>query len=409
MPLERRISFVSTLTVPWGGSEELWSRTALDLAAQGFQVSASVAASSPLHRRVVELMERGVEVWLRPHPYPLWKQARRRLITPHKDPVTLEVQRLVAARPPRLVVLSDGGDLPPVDLLEMCVAKRLAFVTISHAVFVNRWRDDDLAARFRRVMAGALRCYFVSHANRRLTETLIGGEFSNAEVVRNPVNVDFDASPRWPHLARDGELRLACVGRLYPPAKGQDILFEALTRPVWAARRWRLHLYGEGPMRNGLERLAQRLGLAERVVFAGHRAVEEIWASNHVLVMPSRYEGLPMAMVEAMLCGRPVVATDVAGHSEIVEDGVTGFLADAPTANSMANALERFWARRAEAEEIGIAAAKRIRQLVPADPVRIFSDKIKEIATTQRCANTISYEHGSVDELHERREVKGCQ
>lgn len=382
-PLRDRISFVSTLPGQWGGSEELWSRTALDLAAQGFQVSASVVGWSPLHPCVVELMKRGVEVWLRPHPYPLWKQARRKLISPHKTPITLEVQRLVSARPPRLVVLSDGAEFPLVDLLEMCVAKRLPFVTISHASSVDRWYDDDLAARFRRVTADAVRCYFVSHANRRLTETMIGGELSNAEVVRNPVNVDFHASPRWPDLARDGELRFACVGRLYPPAKGQDILFEALAGPVWAARHWRLHLYGDGPMRNGLERLAQRLGLAERVVFAGHRAVDEIWASNHVLVMPSRYEGLPLAMVEAMLCGRPVVATDVAGHSEIVEDGVTGFLADAPTASSMANALERFWARRAEAEEIGIAAVKRIRQLVPPDPVRIFSDKIKEIATAQ--------------------------
>ncbi len=68
-------------------------------------------------------------------------------------------------------------------------------------------------------------------------------------------------------------------------------------------------------------------------------------------------------MVEAMLCARPVVATDVAGHAEIVEDGVTGFLADAPTAASMAMALERFWARRGEAEEIGKAGARRIRSL----------------------------------------------
>jgi glycosyltransferase involved in cell wall biosynthesis len=131
-------------------------------------------------------------------------------------------------------------------------------------------------------------------------------------------------------------------------------------------------------MRNVLERLAQRLGLSDRVVFAGHAPVAEIWASNHVLVMPSRREGLPLAMVEAMLCGRPVVATDVAGHSEIIEDGVTGFLADAPTVSSMAKALEQFWARRADAMEIGAAASKRIRGLLPSDPVQIFSEKIKK-------------------------------
>ena len=65
-----------------------------------------------------------------------------------------------------------------------------------------------------------------------------------------------------------------------------------------------------------------------------------------MLVMPSRFEGLPLAIVEAMLCARPVVATDVAGHAEVVEDGVTGFLADAPTVGAIAAALERCWVRR---------------------------------------------------------------
>jgi glycosyltransferase involved in cell wall biosynthesis len=134
-------------------------------------------------------------------------------------------------------------------------------------------------------------------------------------------------------------------------------------------------------MRDTLERLARRLGFADRVFFAGHvKNVEEIWASNHVLVMPSRLEGMPLTVIEAMLCGRPVIATDVAGHSEVIEDSVTGFLADAPTVGSMSNALERFWARRDNAQEIGAAAAKRIRELFPVDPVGIFSEKIKGLA-----------------------------
>jgi glycosyltransferase involved in cell wall biosynthesis len=377
MQPRRRIVFVSNCGGPWGGSEELWSRTALDLVAQGFPVSASVPKWSPPHRRMLELMERGVEVWFRPEPYPLWRQAWRKLTAPHKSPMTLEVRRLVTARPADIVVLSDGGPFPAIEFLELCVSRRLRFVTIGQANSDQRWADDAYAERYRIALASALRCYFVSKANLRLAEKQIGCELSNAEVVWNPVNVDLDAAPPWPQLGPDDELRLACVARLDPTAKGQDILFEVLAGPAWAARRWRLHLYGEGPMRNGLERLAQRLGLSDRVVFVGHVSPAEIWASNHVLVMPSRLEGLPLAMVEAMLCGRPVVATDVAGHSEIIEDGVTGFLADAPTVSSMAKALERFWARRAHAVEIGAAASKRIRGLRPPDPVRIFSEKIK--------------------------------
>jgi glycosyltransferase involved in cell wall biosynthesis len=383
VPPRRRILFVSThFGTPWGGSEELWSRTALDLVAQGFPVSASVVKWSPPHRRTLDLVERGIEVWFRPErypgPYPMWRRAWRKLTAQHKSPTTMEVQRLVTARPPDIVVISNGGPFPEtIDLLELCVSRRLPFVTIGQANGDNWWVDDPDAERYRIALAAALRCYFVSKANLKLAEKQIGCELSNAEVVWNPVNIDLHAIPAWPQMGQDGELRLACVARLDPPTKGQDILFEVLARPAWATRRWRLHLYGEGTMRNVLERLAQRLGLSDRVVFAGHASVAEIWASNHVLVMPSRREGLPLAMVEAMLCGRPVVATDVAGNSEIIEDGVTGFLADAPTVNSVANALERFWTRRADAAEIGATAAKKIRRLFPTDPVRIFSEKIK--------------------------------
>ena len=373
-----RIAFVSECGESWGGSEELWSRTALDLVTQGFRVFASVRKWSPPDRRVLDLVERGVEVWFRPDFYPLGRKVWHKLTASHKSTTMLQVQRFLTARPSDVVVFSSGGPFPSIDFIELCVSKRLPFVTIAQANADIDWIEDALAERYRVALATAQRCYFVSRANLRLVEKQIGYELSNAEVIWNPVNVDLDAVPAWPQLRPDGELRLASVARLHPPTKGQDILFEVLARPAWAARRWQLHLYGEGPMRNVLERLAQRLGLSDRVVFAGHASVAEIWASNHVLVMPSRREGLPLAMVEAMLCGRPVVATDVAGHSEIVEDRITGFLADAPTVASMAKALERLWARRADAMEIGATASKRIRELRPPDPVRIFSEKIKK-------------------------------
>jgi glycosyltransferase involved in cell wall biosynthesis len=380
MPSQTRIIFVS-INPECGGSEELWSLAALDLVTQGFAVSASIVERpTALHERLRDLQARGVGLWTRPLWYSFRNHFWRRLASRGKDPAEYSLERLIAAGPSALVVLSTSGPLPPVELLELCVANQLPFVTIAQANYDEAWCRDDIAERYRSTLPVALRCFFVSRANLRLAEKHIGMKLENSEVIWNPVNVAFDASPPWPPFGRDGEVRFACVAELHPPSKGQDILLEALSASVWRARPWRVYFYGEGRMRQGIERLACSLELSERVVFAGYAPVEDIWAANHALVMPSRYEGLPLAIVEAMLCARPVIATDVAGHAEVVEDGVTGFMANAPTADAMASALERFWARRSEADEIGKAGAQKIRKIMPPDPVRVFSGKLVELA-----------------------------
>src|SRR5947207_8482826 len=247
MPSANRIVFVSTMDgIPWGGSEELWSRTALDLVSQGFLVSAGVIEWSPLHPRAVDLRTRGVELWLRPKWYSLQQHPWRRLASHRKGPTAYAIEQLIAARPPALVVLSSGSVFPPIELLELCVAKRVPFVTIGQSNWEGDWFDDALAERYRVALASALRCFFVSRGNRQLAERQIGSALDNAEVVWNPVNISFDAVPAWPALGKEGELRFACVAALHWPKKGQDILFEALAGPRWKARPWRLYLYGDG-------------------------------------------------------------------------------------------------------------------------------------------------------------------
>jgi glycosyltransferase involved in cell wall biosynthesis len=381
MAIRGRVLFVTTPHLdPWSGAEELWSRTAIELVSQGVPVSASVWEGSLEYPRMRELQARGVDLCPWPRQYSLRKHPWKRLRSWHNGAVAFAVERLLDAGTSAIAVLSDGGILPPIQLLELCVAKRIPFVTISHAGSeAVSYFDDDLAKRYRAALAAALRCFFVAQRIRLSAEKQIGGELANADIVRNPFNVSYDASVPWPKSGTDAGVRFACVGRLHPPAKGQDILFEALAQSQWKCRNWRLSIYGEGSTRLSLEWLARRLGLSERVKFAGFVKPEEIWAENHVLVMPSRYEGLPIVMVEAMLCSRPIVATDIAGHAEIVEEGVTGFLAEAPTPRAMAAALERFWARRTEAEEIGKAGHRRIQQLVPPDPARVFAENLKSL------------------------------
>ncbi len=364
---------------PWGGSEELWSETALILQKDGFSVEAYVQDWSPPHPRILKLIEGGIQVWTYPKQYPPWRRVWQKISRPDEIILATNLEKSFRRDSPTLVVFNDGFALPPIDLIEVCARNRWPFVCISHADHELWWPSDEVAARYRSVLPKALRCYFVSQTNRRLVEKQIGCVLSNAEVVRNPFGVSLDVPLTWPPLGPGGAIRFACVGRLDPVAKGQDLLLEVLASPVWKDRNWRLTFYGEGRCRELIGLLVDRLDLSSRVQFAGHVAVDEIWASNHVLALPSRYEGLPITIVEAMLRGRPVVTTNVAGNSEIVDDDVTGILADAATYGSFEHAMERLWHRQSDLKQMGIAGAASIRRKVPRNPAYVFSEKLKSL------------------------------
>jgi len=141
--------------------------------------------------------------------------------------------------------------------------------------------------------------------------------------------------------------------------------------------------FGSGENGVGLAEMAAYHEL-ENVRFAGFtRDIEAIWASHHALVLPSRAEGLPLVLVEAMLSGRVAIVTDIAGNGEVVEDDVNGFLAATPTADALDEAMERAWQRRAEWRKIGERAAADIRRLVPPDPAGTLAMQLVQLADGQ--------------------------
>jgi glycosyltransferase involved in cell wall biosynthesis len=114
-------------------------------------------------------------------------------------------------------------------------------------------------------------------------------------------------------------------------------------------------------------------GVGDRVHFLGFTDdIVSVWANHHALALPSRSEGLPLAVVEAMLCGRMCIVTDVSGNAELIENNGTGFIAKAPTPDLLDEAMERAWQRRSEWQEMGARAARAIRVHVSADPIGEF-------------------------------------
>jgi len=192
--------------------------------------------------------------------------------------------------------------------------------------------------------------------------------------VRNPFLVSGSPLP-WPGN-QDHSIKLACVARLETDEKGQDIILRVLARPQWKNRNVSVSFFGVGHHGEALRELARHLGLTN-VDFRGFVSdVESIWKTHHALVLASRTEGLPLVLVEAMMCGRFGIVTNAGGSSEVVEDSRTGFVANSATVDDFDRAMERAWAVREEWEAMGKAAGIAVRTMVPLDPAAAFTAKL---------------------------------
>jgi glycogen(starch) synthase len=180
------------------------------------------------------------------------------------------------------------------------------------------------------------------------------------------------AADPFPGLPRP---RVAYLGRL-APQKDVGTLLEAF---AYLPSGTRLLLVGDGPDRAALQRRAQRFG--SRVHFAGfvpHAAVPAVLQHVDLLVLPSLYEDLSSALIEAMAAGLPVVATRVGGTADLVHNGVNGLLVAPRDPAALAAAISRILADPATAARLSAAARRTAAAYAWTDLARAVLDVYRQ-------------------------------
>jgi glycosyltransferase involved in cell wall biosynthesis len=182
----------------------------------------------------------------------------------------------------------------------------------------------------------------------RSRDYLISNGFRTDKIVRIPNGIDITKFYPKPEKRPDPskpERDILCVARMSFP-KGIDVLLHAWYRMMSEPTEWRSHLKprlfiaGSGELEVPIERIAKELELEDSVVFLGLTKdvlprLQEAWG----FVLPSRWEGMPNALLEAMACQVPCISTRVSGSEDIVENGVNGLLVEPEQPMELAHAL----------------------------------------------------------------------
>jgi glycosyltransferase involved in cell wall biosynthesis len=156
--------------------------------------------------------------------------------------------------------------------------------------------------------------------------------------------------------------RLLSVGRLVHQ-KGLDLAMHALAG--LKDKEWEWHIAGDGPQMNMLRSLAKELGIDKHISFLGWQSREQLmeqYRQANLFLFPSRHEGMPNAVLEAMASGLPVIASRISGNEELVVDGKTGLLVPSEDVESLRDALKKLLNDVPLRKEMGQASCHRVEE-----------------------------------------------
>lgn len=341
--MKKKFLFVSTNHI-YGGSEKLWMSSAKALS-ESAEVSAFVHYKSSF---VDELKTKyGIKIY-----QSTINDTRIKSWIRTKIKGTLDLKLLLLQLKPDLVVINEGAVFSAYKEMNFCKQLNIPYTVTNGLVADIHWLNltDVFYDQFLRLYRGARKLIFVSEHNKNQFAEMLE-PMGNQMVVKNPVSYNYLSDLSFPnhHL-----YTIAFVGRFEFYHKGLDLLLSALKDKRWLDRNIKFNFYGDGPHKEILINKVEQYALTFCEVFDSNFDFGDIWSKNQIAIHTSRFEGKSLSITEAMYNKRAIIMTDVGGVSELIKDGINGFVSKSITKEGILSTLERAWEKRDDWQSMGI-------------------------------------------------------
>lgn len=352
-----KLAIISTLFgADHGGSEELWMKMAQDVVRKGHEVTAYVYVKKKMPTPLQKTIDAGVKVVYRKHQAIPRNPLLWAIYMFKRKVLRYNPYRQINSFNPDLIYVNQAGSIDAVydtNLKNYLLAAGKPYHLNPHQISEEDTGAPDpvLANEVRKVFDGAKSLIFISNRNKNTLYKKWGLSNTQTYITCNPLNIQTHQLLELP--STEGTINFATVAFLNVSQKGHDIVIRLLSSDKWKSRNWKYNIYGSGPDESYLRSLVNELGLQDKVIFHGHTTdITGIWKGNHVHLLCSFREGMPIAICESLSLGRIAVITDVGGVTEWVTDGHDGYIAERADEVLFDNALERAWNDRDRWEEM---------------------------------------------------------
>ncbi len=363
----RSVFFLSLMNGgAWGGSEELWYRTALWMSSNGYKIGIGCYDHSEKQARIEELKKAGCNIYLLPNK----KGFLKKLLLKQ----TLNSIPFYAYD---LTVVNQGGWEEILHSPFTGLYKKLpAYVLLNH----NYNEQATLSASKQKLLQQWISLAKMNFgATQKIFET-IERKFNIAiekkQTLVNPITFTPEAAPpAYPEFVNDTCIWVM-LAELDTARKGQDILISALAAEKWKARNWQLHLYGRGRDGEKLKKLIRDKDLEHKVFLKGFTtSIKQTLFDCHVLLQCTLIDAMPLSVVEAMASGRPCVVSTVGDMPAWIENNVNGFVCQQVTPEGIDQTLEQCWQQKSNWPALGSTAFETFLKKYP----QPFEEKVADV------------------------------
>ena len=361
------ILFLSLMnSAAWGGSEEIWHKTAIRLARRNYKTGVCCFYWKEKEDKLQELTEAGCELHLLPgRPETKLLNGKYKLEKAVRSVPFSEYNK---------VIVNQGGwkDVahgPFKELYKKFQGYSLIFHNYDPSEKLQGGRKKSLynwVNNAEKNFGDAARIFTVI----RITSDL---DIPRNHVLFNPVTIQLPNGETPFTSPVENKLQFTVLAELDIKRKAQDVLIRTLSTTKWKARNFELNIFGNGNDKYLLEKLIVNSGLSEKVFLRGFtRDVKEVLANSHVLLQLTHMDAMPISVTEAMAMSRAVIVSEVGDMPLWIHNGINGWVAQKVTMEEIDRVLENAWQQQNKLEVMGKESYRIFRQKYPDDPVEHF-------------------------------------